>query len=70
MVVPVPPATAFDVSQTTGEVRLRWDPFIRRQYLLGGASLPARGVETFTVHWLRLRTVSRYVSFDRPTNGC
>jgi len=30
--VPVPPDVAFAVSQTTGLVRLRWDPFICRQY--------------------------------------
>ena len=68
VVVPVPPTTAFDVSQTTGEVRLRWDTFIRRQHLMGGATAPANGVQTFTVHRLGLRMVSRYVSFDRPTN--
>lgn len=28
--VPVPPDVAFAVSQTTGEVRLRWDPFVKR----------------------------------------
>ena len=32
--VGVPPATAFAVSQTTGELRLRWDPFIRHQHLI------------------------------------
>ncbi len=68
VVVPVSLTTAFDVSQTTGETRLRWDPFIRRQHLLGGASSPGKGVQTLTVHRLGLRMVSRYVSFDRPTN--
>ena len=68
VVVPVPPTTAFDVSQTTGEVRLRWDPFIRRQHFLGGAIAPGKGVETLRVHRLGFRMVSRYVSYNRPTN--
>ncbi len=68
VVVPVPPTTAFDVSQTTGDVRLQWDPFIRHQRFLGGATQPAKGVETLTVHRLGLRMVSRYVSYNRPTN--
>ena len=29
--VPIPPELAFAVAQTTGEVRHRWDPFIREQ---------------------------------------
>jgi hypothetical protein len=68
VVVRVPLETAFDVSQTTGTIRLRWDPFIRRQHLLDGATSPGKGVRTLTVHRLGLRMVSRYVSFDRPTN--
>ena len=68
IIVPVPPATAFAVSQTTGETRLRWDPFIRRQQLLDGALVPAKGVRTLTVHRLGLRMVSEYVSYAPPTN--
>jgi hypothetical protein len=68
VVVPVPPETAFDVSETTGDVRLRWDPFIRRQQFLGGATSPAKGVETLTVHRLGLRMVSRASPNNRPTN--
>jgi predicted ATPase len=48
-VVPVDAETAFAISQTTGEIRLRWDPFIRRQHFLGGALVPAKGVRTLTV---------------------
>ena len=48
VVVPVPPDVAFAVSQTTGPVRLSWDPFIRRQYFLDGATAPAKGVRTRT----------------------
>ena len=65
--VPLPPGTAFAVSQTTGEVRLRWDPFIRRQHLLG-ADRPAAGVRTFTRARVGPAMVSRYVSYRPPTS--
>lgn len=65
--VPVPPATAFAVSQTTGEVRLRWDPFIRSQRLLD-AERPDAGVHTFTRARLGPSMVSRYVSYRPPTS--
>jgi hypothetical protein len=68
VIVPVPPDVAFDVSQTTGDVRLRWDPFIRRQHFLNDATAPDRGVRTLTVHRLGFRMVSEYVSYQRPTN--
>jgi len=45
--IPVDPALAFAVSQTTGEARLRWDPFIRRQHLVD-ADRPGKGVRTVT----------------------
>ena len=65
--VPLDPATAFAVSQTTGEVRLRWDRFIDAQQLLGEA--PAKGVQTRTVHRSRvLSMLSEYVSYNPPTN--
>ncbi|MDI2129904.1 SRPBCC family protein [Yinghuangia seranimata] len=66
--VPVDAATAFAVSQTTGEVRRRWDPFIRRQHFLDGATAPGKGVRTLTVHRVGLRMVSEYVSYQPPTN--
>lgn len=66
--VPVPPATAFAVSQTTGDIRLRWDPFIRSQHLLGGATVPAKGVQTYTVQRFGLRMESEYVSYNPPSN--
>jgi hypothetical protein len=65
-VVPVDPELAFDVSQTHGELRLRWDPFIHSQHLID-ADRPAKGVRTATVSRHRLRMVSEYVSFRRPT---
>jgi hypothetical protein len=68
VVVPVPPAVAFAVSQTTGSVRMRWDPFIRSQHFLDGALVPAKGVRTRTVHRLGFRMVSEYVSYRAPSN--
>ena len=66
-IVPVDAAMAFAVSQTTGEVRLRWDPFIRNQHFLDGATVPAKGVQTVTRHRLGFRMVSEYVSYNPPT---
>lgn len=66
--VPVDPATAFAVSQTTGATRLRWDPFIRSQHFLGGATAPAKGVQTFTRHRSGLAMTSEYVSYAPPRN--
>lgn len=66
--VPVPPDVAFAVSQTTGEVRLRWDPFIRHQRFVGGATAPAKGVRTLTRARVGPRMVSEYVSYRPPTS--
>jgi hypothetical protein len=65
--VPVDPDTAFAVSQTTGELRLRWDPFIRHQRLID-ADAPARGVRTFTRARVGPAMVSQYVSYRPPTS--
>jgi hypothetical protein len=65
--VPVSPETAFAVSQTTGEVRLRWDPFIRRQRLID-AERPGKGVRTLTHARVGPRMVSEYVSYRPPTS--
>lgn len=65
--VPVSPATAFAVSQTTGEVRLRWDPFIRHQHLVR-ADRPAKGVQTVTRARVGPSMVSEYVSYRPPTS--
>ena len=64
--VPVPPATAFAVSQTTGAVRLRWDPFIRHQELLD-AERPGKDVRTLTRARVGPSMISRYVSYRPPT---
>lgn len=68
VVVDVPPATAFAVSQSTGETRLRWDPFIRRQHFVDGATAPGKGVKTFTQHRSGITMVSEYVSYAPPRN--
>lgn len=66
--VPIPPALAFAVSQTTGEVRLRWDPFIRSQRFLDGATAAAKGVRTLTNSRLGPAMISVYVSYRPPTS--
>ncbi|QYJ03213.1 SRPBCC family protein [Nocardioides panacisoli] len=65
--VPVAPEVAFAVSQTTGEVRLRWDPFVRAQHLVD-AEVPAKGVRTVTRARLGPRMVSQYASYRPPTS--
>lgn len=66
-VVPVTLDMAFAVSQTQGEARKRWDPFIRNQHLID-ATLPAKGVRTHTVHRSGLTMESEYVSYNPPSN--
>lgn len=66
--VPVPPDLAFAVSQTSGPVRLRWDPFIRRQFFLDGAAAPGPGVRTKTYSRLGPSMVSQYASYRPPTS--
>lgn len=66
--VPVPPDVAFAVSQTTGDVRYRWDPFVRSQRLLDGVQRPGKGVRTFTRSRHGLTMVSEYVSYNPPSN--
>lgn len=67
MFVPVPVEVAFAVSQTTGEIRYRWDPFVAEQRFLGGATVPGKGVRTETKSRHRLRMVSEYTSFRPPS---
>ena len=68
IVVGVEPALAFAVSQTTGEIRMRWDTFIREQYFLDGATTAAKGVRTVTVSRRGAHMTSEYVSYAPPTN--
>lgn len=56
----------FDLSQSY-ELRLDWDPFVRSQRPLGGAAHAAKGVLTETVSRHRLRMVTEYITFRRPT---
>lgn len=60
-------ATAFALSQTQGELRLRWDPFIHEQHLLDGATVAGKGVRTSTTSRHRLAMISEYVSYRPPT---
>ncbi|HEY7223424.1 MAG TPA: SRPBCC family protein [Micromonosporaceae bacterium] len=66
--VPVPPEVAFAVSQLTAPMRYRWDPFVREQYLMDGATRPGKAVRTFTRSRHGLTMVSEYVSYTPPTN--
>ncbi|PSK67016.1 hypothetical protein B0E53_01004 [Micromonospora sp. MH33] len=66
--VPVPPELAFAVSQTVAPVRYRWDPFVREQHFVDGATRPGRGVRTFTRSRHGLVMVSEYISWAPPTN--
>lgn len=59
---------AFAISQTTGELRLRWDPFIREQHFMDGATSAGKGVRTRTRSRHGLRMVSQYVSYNPPRN--
>ncbi|MEV6493023.1 SRPBCC family protein [Actinoplanes sp. NPDC051633] len=68
VVVPLTPDVAFAVSQTTAPVRYRWDPFVRRQHFVDGATRPGKGVRTFTRQRFGFSMVSEYVSFHPPTN--
>lgn len=65
--LPVTPGLAFAVSQTTGATRLKWDPFIRSQHLVG-ADRPGKDVQTVTRSRLGPKMVSRYVSYRPPTS--
>ncbi len=66
--VPVPPDVAFAVSQTVAPLRFRWDPFVREQYFVGGATRPGKGVRTFTRSRHGFTMISEYVSFAPPSN--
>jgi polyketide cyclase/dehydrase/lipid transport protein len=68
IVVPVPPDVAFAVSQTTAPLRYRWDPFVRKQHFIDGATHPGKGVRTFTRSRHGIAMISEYVSFAPPTH--
>lgn len=66
--VPVSPDLAFAVSQTTGEIRYQWDPFIREQHFADGVIQPGKGVRTFTRSRHGFSMISEYVAYQPPTN--
>jgi hypothetical protein len=66
--VPVPPEVAFAVSQTVAPIRYRWDPFVRNQHFVDGATRPGKGVRTFTRSRHGLSMVSEYVSYVPPSH--
>jgi hypothetical protein len=68
VVVALPPSAAFALSQTYGELRYRWDPFVREQRLLDGATAAAKGVRTWTKSRHHLTMVSEYVTVRPPTH--
>jgi hypothetical protein len=63
--VAVPIADAFDLSQSYG-LRLEWDPFVRAQRLMDGATAGGVGVRTLTHSRHGLRMVSQYLTYRRP----
>jgi hypothetical protein len=65
-VVDVPVEVAFALSQSQGEIRYAWDPFVRSQELLDGATGPAKGVRTRTRSRHGLTMVSEYTSVHPP----
>ncbi len=66
VVIPLPGDVAFAVSQTQGEVRYRWDNFVRSQTLMHGAQQPAPGVQTRTRSKHGFSMISEYISFRPP----
>ena len=66
VLVPLDVDRAFALSQTYGELRYRWDPFVREQRLLDGASGAGKGVRTWTRSRHGLKMVSQYVAFRPP----
>lgn len=65
--IAVPIEDAFALSQSMGEVRFSWDPFVKEQYLLNGATRPDKGVQTFTKSKHGLTMVTEYTSYKPPT---
>jgi ribosome-associated toxin RatA of RatAB toxin-antitoxin module len=66
--VPIGIDLAFALSQTYGELRYQWDPFVHHQELLDGATKAGKGVQTLTRSKHRLTMISEYQSFKAPTH--
>jgi hypothetical protein len=68
VVVPLDIERTFLLSQTYGELRYRWDPFVTEQRLLDGATAAGKGVRTWTRSRHRLVMVSEYVTYKPPSH--
>jgi len=64
-VVRAAPALVFDLTQDYAR-RLRWDPFLRRAELVGGAAAPGVGVRAWCVAWAGIGMETEYVTFTPP----
>jgi ribosome-associated toxin RatA of RatAB toxin-antitoxin module len=58
-------AIAFDYTQDY-ENRLKWDTFLKRAELMGGAKKADKGVQAYCVAKNGLGMVTEYVSYNRP----
>lgn len=67
IIIDAPIDQVFALSQSQGELRYRWDPFVRHQELMHGATTPAKGVQTLTKSRHGLEMISEYQSIRPPT---
>lgn len=68
VIVDIDLETAFALSQTYGEIRYMWDPFVKEQHLLDGATNAGKGVKTSTTSKHGLTMISEYVTYNPPTH--
>ena len=59
------PESAFDYTQDYNQ-RLTWDTFLKKAYLIEGATTANKGVKAYCVAKNGLGMVTEYVSFNRP----
>jgi ribosome-associated toxin RatA of RatAB toxin-antitoxin module len=59
------PERVFDFTQDYS-VRLRWDTFLKKADLLGGATEAGKGVKAYCVAYNGLGMVTEYITFNRP----
>ncbi len=60
--------TAFKLSQTYGKIRYKWDPFVKEQHLLDGATKADKGVRTQTKSKHGLEMISEYITYNPPNH--
>lgn len=65
VIIAAEPALIFDFTQDYAH-RLRWDTFLRKADLVGGATQAALGVKAYCVAKNGLGMETEYVSFNRP----